>query len=156
MKRFVTRQLAPAMALLFALGVTVASAQDAPHRHEKMGGFGMHGLSGLDLTESQKADVKRIMESRKATIDSLRDRMHADWEALDAAAQGSSPNTSAVGAAYLRVRADREAMRAEHKATMDQIRSILTPDQQQKFDTMKQERMQRFGERRGIREGDGR
>jgi protein CpxP len=156
MKRFKIRQLAPAMALLFALGVTVASARDARHRHGKMDGFGMHGLSGLDLTESQKADVKRIKESRKATIESLRERMRADWDALDAAAEAQSPNPSAVGAAYLKVRANREAMRAEHKATMDQVRSILTPEQQQKLDTMKQERKQRFGDRHGMREEDGR
>jgi Spy/CpxP family protein refolding chaperone len=144
------------MALLFALGVTVASAKDASHRHGKMGGFGMRGLSRLDLTESQKAEVKRIMESRKATIESLREQIRADREALDAAAEAQSPNPSAVGAAYLKVRADREAMRAEHKATMDQIRSVLTPEQQQKMDTMKQKRMERFEERHGRREGYGR
>jgi Spy/CpxP family protein refolding chaperone len=38
---------------------------------------------------------------------------------------------------------------------MDQIRSVLTPEQQQKMDTMKQKRMERFGERHGEREGDG-
>jgi protein CpxP len=156
MKRLAIRQLAPAMVLLFALGVTVASAKDGYHRHGKMGGFGMHGLSGLDLTESQKAEVKQIMDSRKATIESLRERMRADREALDAAAEAQSPNPSAVGAAYLKVRADREAMRAEHKATMDQIRSVLTPEQQQKMDTMKQKRMERFEGRRDQRERDGR
>jgi protein CpxP len=156
MKRFAIRQLALAMALLFALGVTVASARDAHHRHGKMGGFGMHGLSELDLTESQKAEVKRIMESRKATFESLREQIRADREALDAAAEAQSPNPSAVGAAYLKVRADREALRAEHKATMDQIRSVLTPEQQKKMDTMKEKRMERFEERRGKREGYGR
>ena len=159
MKRIATRQLAPVVAVLFALGATLASAQDAPHRHGKMGGFGMRGLSRLDLTESQKADVKRIMESRKATFDSLHERMRADHEALNAAAEAQSPNTSAVGAAYLKLRADREAMHAERKATMEQIRSVLTPEQQQKLDTMKQERKERFGsrgERRGRREGFGR
>jgi Spy/CpxP family protein refolding chaperone len=159
MKRFAIRQLAPVTAVVFALGATLASAQDAPHRHGKMGGFGMRGLSRLDLTESQKADVKRIMESRKATFDSLHERMRSDWEALDAAAEAQSPNTSAVGAAYLKVRSDREAFRAERKATMEQIRSVLTPEQQQKLDTMKQERKERFGsrgERRGRREGFGR
>ncbi|HEY6064552.1 MAG TPA: Spy/CpxP family protein refolding chaperone [Thermoanaerobaculia bacterium] len=150
MKKFAIRQLAPAMALLFALGVAVASAQDDSHRHGRMGPFGMHGLARLDLTEAQKADVKRIMESRKATFETLRERIRADRDALDSVADSSSPNTSAVGAAYLKVRADREAMRAEHKATMDQIRSVLTPEQQQKLDTMKQEREKRFGERRGM------
>lgn len=152
MKRFAIRQLAPAMALLFALGATLASAQDAPHRHGKKGGFGlMRGLSRLDLTESQKAEVQRIMESKKATFESLRERNRADREALQAAAEAPSPNSSEVGAAYLKLRAGREAMRAEHKATMEQIRSILTPEQQEKFDAMKQHRKERFGERRGMR-----
>jgi protein CpxP len=158
MKRFATRQLAPVAALLFALGATLASAQDAP-RHAKMGGHGkmgfgmMRGLARLDLTEAQKTQVKGIMESRKATFESLRERMRADREALDAAAEAQSPNPAAVGAAYLKVRENRETMRAEHRATMEQIRAILTPEQQEKFDTMKQRRKERFGERRGRREG---
>jgi periplasmic protein CpxP/Spy len=155
MKRFAIRQLAPVAALLFTLGVTVASANDGG-RHGKMGGFGMHGLSRLDLTESQKTEVKRIMESRNATFETLRERIRADHEALDAIAESQSPNAAAVGNAYLKVRADREALRAEHKATMEQVRSVLTPEQQQKLDTMKQERGKRFGDRRGMRERDGR
>lgn len=156
MKRVAVRQLAAAVALLFTLGVTVASAQDAPRRHGKMGGgrmgFGMmHGLARLDLTDSQKAEVKRIMESRQSTFESLRERARADWEALDRAADAPSANAAEVGAAYLKLRADRQAMHAERKATMEQIRSILTTEQQQKLDAMKQERKERFG-RRGHRE----
>jgi Spy/CpxP family protein refolding chaperone len=79
--------------------------------------------------------------------------MRADREALDAAAEAQSPNPAAVGAAYLKVRANRETMRAEHRATMEQIRAILTPEQQEKFDTMKQRRKERFGERRERRQG---
>jgi Spy/CpxP family protein refolding chaperone len=159
MKRSAIRQLAPVAALLFTLGATLASAQDAPHRYAKMGGHGkmgfgmMRGLARLDLTEAQKTQVKGIMESRKATFESLRERMRADREALDAAAEAQSPNPAAVGAAYLKVRANRETMRAEHRATVEQIRSILTPEQQEKFDTMKQHRKERFGERRERREG---
>jgi Spy/CpxP family protein refolding chaperone len=36
---------------------------------------------------------------------------------------------------------------------MEQIRAVLTPEQQEKFDTMKQRRKERFGERRERREG---
>lgn len=157
MKRFAIRQLAAAVAVLFTLGATLASAQDAHGRHGKMGRFGiMRGLSRLDLTDSQKAEVKRIMESKKSTFEALRERMRNDWEALDATAEAQSPNTSAVGAAYLKVRADREAMRAERKATMEQVRSVLTSEQQQRLDNMVQERKQRMEERRGMRERSGR
>jgi Spy/CpxP family protein refolding chaperone len=161
MKRFAIRQLAPVAAVLFTLGVALASAQDVHDHPGKMGGsgrgaFGMRALSRLDLSDSQKADVQRIMDAKKATFESLRERMRTDWQALDAAADAQSPSTSEVGAAYLKVRSDREAMRAEHKATMEQIRSILTPEQKDKLDTMLQKRQQRFEGRRGMRERSGR
>lgn len=160
MKKLAVRQLAAATALLFTLGVALASAQDGRREHGKRDGFGfgMHGLSRLDLTESQKTQVKRIMESRKATFESLRDRAHADWEALREISDGSAPDTSAVGAAYLKVRADREAMRAERQSTMQEIRSILTTEQKEKFDTMKQDRKERKGRfgHRGMQGAPGR
>ncbi len=161
MKKVGIRQLAAATALLFTLGVAMASAQDGRHGHGKMGkmggghGFGMRGLSKLDLTESQKADVKRIMESRQATFESLRERARANWQALHELSEGSSPDSAAVGAAYLKVQADREALRAERKSTMEEIRTILTPEQKEKLDTMKQKRKERFG-RRGMQGAPGR
>jgi periplasmic protein CpxP/Spy len=153
MKKVTVRQLAAATALLFTLGVALASAQDGRHEHGmgKMGGHGfgmMRGLKRLDLTETQKADVKRIMESRKPTFESLRERARADWEALHELSQGSSPDSSAVGAAFLKLRTTREALHAERESTMQEIRSILTPEQREKLDTMKQERKERFGKRR--------
>lgn len=160
MKKVTVRQLAAATALLFTLGVALASAQDGRHEHGKMGkmgrhGFGMRGLSRLDLTESQKADVKRIMESRKATFESLRERARSNWDALQNLTEGSAPDRAAVGAAYLKVQADREALRAERESTMLEIRSILTTEQKEKLDTMKQERKERFG-RRGMQGEPGR
>jgi Spy/CpxP family protein refolding chaperone len=46
-------------------------------------------------------------------------------------------------------------MKAERQSMMEQVRSILTPEQREKLDSMKQDRMRRFEERRGQREGDG-
>jgi protein CpxP len=160
MDKKLASQLAAATALLFTLGVALASAKDSGHEHGKGDrfGFGMRGLSRLDLTESQKTEVKRIMESRKATFESLRDRAHADWEALREISEGSAPDTSAVGAAYLKLRADREAMHAERQSTMQEIRSILTTEQKEKFDAMAQERKERKGRfgHRGMQGAPGR
>ena len=157
MNKKIARQLAAATALLFTLGVALASAQDGRHEQGKRGGgFGMmRGLSRLNLTDSQKADVQRIMDSRKATFQSLRDRAHSDWEVLQNLSEGSAPDTSAVGAAFLKVRADREALRAERKSAMQEVRSILTTEQKGKPDTMAQERKERFGHR-GMQGAPGR
>jgi periplasmic protein CpxP/Spy len=156
MKRFAIRQLAPSVALLSVLGATLASAQDT-RDHRGMGRFGlMRGLSRLDLTESQKTEVKRIMESRKTTFESLRERARTDREALRAVSEVPTPDTSAVGAAFLKLRADRKALRAERESAMQEIRSILTTEQKEKLDSMRQERKERFRGRMGMEQAPGR
>ena len=157
MDKKIARQLAAATALLFTLGVALASAQDGRHVHGKMGGqgFGMRGLGRLNLTDSQKADVQRIMDSRKATFESLRERARADWQALNDLSSGSAPDRSAVGAAFLKLQADRDALRAERQSAMQEVRSILTPEQKETLDTMKQQRKERFN-RRGMQGAPGR
>jgi len=157
MKKVAIRQLVPATALLFALGVTLGSAQDAPSGHRKMGGFGiLRGLSRLDLTESQKNDVRRIMDSRKATFESLHERARVDREALRAVSEVSAPDTSAVGAAFLKLRSDRVALRAERESTMKEVRSLLTNEQKEKLDTMREEHRDHFRWRTGMQGSPGR
>ena len=150
MKKLSIKQLAPMVAMLLTLGVTVASAGDFAGRgHRGMRGGMMKGLSQLDLSESQKADIKRIMESRHAELKSLHERFQADRDALRAAAQASSPDPAAVGAAYLRVQANGETMRAERMKTMEEVRAILTNEQREKFDAMKENMKSRRGDKRG-------
>ncbi|HVE66642.1 MAG TPA: periplasmic heavy metal sensor [Thermoanaerobaculia bacterium] len=139
MKKLSIKQLAPMVAMLLTLGVTVASAGDFGGRgHRGMGGGMMKGLSQLDLTETQKTEIRRIMESRNAALESLRSRFQADRDALKAAADAPSPDPASVGAAYLRVRANGETMRAERQKTMEEVRAVLTNEQREKFDAMKQ------------------
>lgn len=157
MKNLVIRKLAPAMALLFTLGVTLASADDSrPGRKgmgHRMGGGIMRGLAQLDLTENQKAEVRRIMDARRPTFEALQARIQEDAQALRETADGSSPDPAAVGAAYLRVQADREALRAEKRAAMDQVRTILTPEQREKLDSMREKGKERLRGRMQSRGG---
>jgi Spy/CpxP family protein refolding chaperone len=154
MKKFAVRHLAPATALLFTLGVTLASAQNAPSGHWKMGGFGiLRGLSKLNLTDSQKNDVRQILDSRKATFQSLHQQATTNRDALRTVSGSQTPDPSAVGAAYLKLQASRQALRAERESAMQQIRSILTTDQQNQLDAMKQQRLQRFQNRMGMQGG---
>jgi Spy/CpxP family protein refolding chaperone len=154
MKKFAIRHLALAMALLFILGVTLASAQNGSYRQGKMGGFGiLRGLSKLNLTESQKNDVRQILDSRKATFQSLHDQSRANWDALRTVSESQTPDTSAVGAAFLKLRASRQALRAERESAMQEIRSHLTTEQQNQLDTMKQQRQEHFRNRMGMQGG---
>ncbi len=150
MKKLSIKQLAPMVAMLLTLGVTVASAGDFAGRgHRGMRGGMMKGLSQLDLSESQKADIKRIMESRHEAMKSLHERFQADRDALRAAAEANSPDPAAVGAAYLRVQANGETMRAERMKTREEVRAILTNEQREKFDSMKENMKSRRGNKGG-------
>ena len=156
MKKLAIRNTALAVALMFTLGVTLASAQDGSGHH-KMGGFGMmRGLSRLNLTDAQKNDVRQIMDAKKATFESLHQQARANWDALQTVSESSSPDPAAVGAAFLKLKASRQALRAERESVMQQIRSILTTDQKNQLDTMKQERQQRFQEHMGTDGPSGR
>lgn len=142
MKRFAIRRLAPSMVLLFTLGATAASAGDfAPAGHRLRGTMRM--LSRLDLTEAQKSDIRRIFEARGPAFLALRERARTDRQALRAAAEAEPPNTSAVGAAFLKVRADRKDLRAERRNTLDQVRAVLTPAQRERLDEILQARRDR-------------
>jgi periplasmic protein CpxP/Spy len=157
MKHLGIRKFAPAMALLFTVGVTLASAEDSRLGRKGMGhGMGggiLRGLSRLNLTDDQKAEVRRIMDARRATFEALHAKIDADAQALREAADGSSPDPAVVGAAYLRVHADRKALRAEKQAAMDQVRSILTPEQKERLDSMRENRKERFRNRMESRGG---
>jgi Spy/CpxP family protein refolding chaperone len=140
MKKPTIKQLAPVAALLLTLGVSAASAEDfarGGHRG-KGGGMWMRGLSRLDLSETQKAEIRGIRESRRAAHAPLRTRCRADRVALRAAADAPSPDAATVGAAFLRVRANRETMRAERQKTMGEVRAVLTNEQRERFDTMRE------------------
>jgi protein CpxP len=157
MKKLAIRNSALAVALMFTLGVTLASAQDASSGHRKMGGFGiMRGLSQLNLTDAQKNNVHQILDARKATFESLRQQARANRDALRTVSESQAPDTSAVGAAFLKLRASRQALRAERESAMQEIRSHLTTEQKNQLDTMKQERQMRFQNRTGMQGSPGR
>ena len=63
--------------------------------------------------------------------------------------------TSAVGAAFLKLQADRDALRAERQSAMQEVRSILTPEQKSTLDTLREQRKERFS-RRGMQGAPGR
>ncbi len=120
-----------------ALGATLlggaAWAQD--------GGGGRHlgnGLRGalrsLNLDENQKDQVLAKLSAQRGQARPLRDKMKADHQAFRAAVDVANPDPAAVGRAFLKVREDREAMKAERKAFRENIRPILTDEQNAKLD----------------------
>jgi Spy/CpxP family protein refolding chaperone len=114
-----------------AAGTAIAQAQPAPGRLAR----GIRAaMATLDLTDAQKDKVKAIFVSHKDEGMAFHAQAKADREALKAGASAAKPDPAAVGAAFLKVRANGEAAKAKMKAVRTEIDAVLTPEQRAKLD----------------------
>ena len=114
-----------------AAGTAIAQAQPAPGRLAR----GIRAaMATLDLTDAQKDKVTAIFASHKDEGMAFRAQAKADRQALKAAASAANPDPAAVGAAFLKVRADGQAAAAKMKAVRTEIDAVLTPEQRAKLD----------------------
>lgn len=141
------RRLNPYLAALLAAGnlalavPTVEAHSDGP-RAEMRGG-GMHGLRGLDLTQEQREQVRKIFQEQSPA---MRDRMEVARKAQqELRALALSPNFDSARArdladAAAKAHADAAVLRAEG---MSKVAALLTPEQRAKLE----ERRERRGRR---------
>ncbi len=118
-----------------------APAEQQRHgkRHHKGGAGRM--AAALNLTDAQKEQAKTIREKYKASHTEVRTQMRDLRTRAEAAKQAN--NTAELD----KIKQEREAVFAKAKVSWDaeraEIRSILTPEQQVKFDEMAQRRGKR-------------
>jgi Spy/CpxP family protein refolding chaperone len=90
-------------------------------------------LRTADLTDSQKADIKAIVDAARPTLKKDHDTIVADRQKLRADIQ-SGADKCIVGQDALNVHADQQTLQADLKSVKDQILAKLTPDQQSKVE----------------------
>jgi protein CpxP len=120
-------------------------------RGSKMRGIGLRALfRGIELTQAQRDQMKAVNEKYRSQFKTLRESLKPDLKAAhDARHRG---DTAAARAAWDRTSAGRERMRALLEQQRSEIRSLLTPEQQQTFDRNAQKVRERM-EKRGARKG---
>jgi len=91
-------------------------------------------LATLDLTDDQKAKIKAVFEAKRAGFEALRAEMRADARALHEAADAATPDPATVGAAFLKLKADRAAAKDQLEALMADVKAVLTADQRTRLD----------------------
>src|ERR1019366_10434633 len=122
---------AATLILAGALTAGTALAQPAPGRFAR----GIRAaMATLDLTDAQKDKDKAIFASHKDEGMAFHAQAKANRDALKAAASAANPDPAAVGAAFLKVRADGQAAAAKMKAVRTEIDAVLTPEQKAKLD----------------------
>ncbi len=85
----------------------------------------------LKLSDEQKSKIKPLLEDEQQKMAELR--------------QNGSDDRRQQFAKFREI----------HQATSQQIRSVLTGEQQKQFDAMEKEQQGRFGHHRGMRDGGG-
>lgn len=116
--------------------------------HDGMrGGFGMHGLKQLDLTDAQKEQVRGIMETAKTANEPLRTEMKNLMEKRRGGEELSDTDRT-------RLKELRSQMKQAHEQIETTIMGILTTEQRQKLDQMKEEQQKRREEFRQRRQNN--
>src|SRR5687768_9473177 len=105
------------------------------------GGFGRlgRGLFGVELTDAQKAEVRRILEANKpnrAALQEVRTLARAKWEGTLTADQQARLDTL------------RAETKAKAKSVHEQLLAVLTPEQKTQLEQRKQEMRTKMQEMR--------
>jgi protein CpxP len=116
-------------------------------RGEKGRGPGLKALfRGIELTQSQRDQIKTVNEKYRGQFQTLRESLKPDLKAAREARQRG--DTVAARAAWERTNAGRERMRALTQQQLGEVRALLTQEQQQTLDRNAQQMRDRV-EKRG-------
>lgn len=115
--------------------------------HPRMEAFGTRSMEGvaalLDLNEQQIQEWQLRHEGRAESMRAQHEQLRALREQIGEAVRGKTPDASAIGQLVLAA----HEVRVEGEAAGDQPRSelmeLLTPEQQQRFELMKDLRPER-------------
>jgi Spy/CpxP family protein refolding chaperone len=104
-------------------------------------------LRQLELTDTQREQVRGVMQAHQAEFKELGDRMRTAREALDAAISADTIDESAIrgrSAEWAAVEADGAVLRARVR---QEVFGLLTPEQQAKAKELKAQMQQRMKQR---------
>ena len=160
--RFNTTLAAGIAALTLSAGAPMLLAQDQQPQQRQQGrgpdghgGPGMRGLGGpmgfgagfrnLDLTDDQKAQLKKIADARRSDFEAAGQKVRAAREGMRALIEADSINESAIRAKSAEIAAaEADVMILNAKVRQESLQ-VLTSEQQAK---LKEQRTAREGQSR--------
>jgi Spy/CpxP family protein refolding chaperone len=90
----------------------------------------------LNLTDAQVTAIQSLMSTRRERATALRSEIEQKRQTLNAALDAANPIPSDVGNAAISLRASEKKMGAERDWFIDELKKLLTGDQQAKLDTL--------------------
>jgi Spy/CpxP family protein refolding chaperone len=144
---------APALVLTLLLGLAptlgLAEHGDYPPGPPDPERMLNHLTEQLDLSDQQRKDLAGVFAAHKEAVRADGDKMKAAWEALETQIHADAFDESAIRQASAGVAALQANRAVERGKLFQAIRGILTPDQLQKFQEMRQQHQDMMKERGG-------
>ena len=106
------------------------------HHHHHRGGFLMHELKALNLSDSQKASVKTLLQNAHQQLKPQFEAVRTQREALDAATPGTAAYNNAASALASAASAAAGARVQQGAELRTQIYALLTDAQKQQLATL--------------------
>lgn len=157
--------LAAGLAAVSMTGVATALAQDAQvPRQERRAGAGAGGprgmrgpggplmgpmFHGLDLTEDQQAQLRKIRDAREAEFKAAGDKVRTARESLRALIESDTIDESAIRARAAEVAAAEADIAILNARVRHESLQVLTSEQQQKLKDRREHRGAQMKQRRG-------
>jgi Spy/CpxP family protein refolding chaperone len=91
----------------------------------------------LGLTEEQRTAARQIFQDARTAAQPIREQIRPQAEQLRTLLDGANPDAAAVGALVVAIDAQRDQLRAIREGAMDDLRALLTPEQQAQLDTFR-------------------
>lgn len=141
MKKILTLAFCAALVVL-GMGAALHSDDHGRGGHMRMM---MHGdvgalVAGLNLTDEQKAEGRKIHEETFAKAHPLMEQAREAMEKVHDLLDSSNPNPTEVGQRMIAAHAIHQQLKALHEDAMARFSALLTPEQLEKFKENQEER----------------
>jgi periplasmic protein CpxP/Spy len=136
---------AAALAVLpWAVAARAQEPMGPPHRGEFGRGFGGPGFGprfaeALGLTDEQKTQIEAVHTRQRETLKPLMEAARQAHEAFRTAVEAPNADATAVGRAAIAMNAAEKKLEAAHEAAFEEIKALLTPEQRDKLDKMREQ-----------------
>lgn len=130
-----------AVILVGWVGVCAVEAREGCPMH----GFGKHGgmfkqiLTRLDLSDSQERDIANVLKQHREQMQNVRSQMIEARKAQFAAMTANPINEEAVRQAAAKAAEIEMQLAVSHARVFDEIRQLLTPEQQTNLQRLAEE-----------------
>ena len=96
-------------------------------------------FSQLNLTDAQKAQFKQIRESHSATIQSLRQQIHEQMQAIHQSNNATTFDEALVSQKLAQVAPLQAKLMGEEFKIHQEMLNVLTPEQKTKLDQLREQ-----------------